>query len=84
MATDLAETTMENIRSTSFDNLTVNANPTPVSTNLLAGGQVKTYIELYQNNPKIKQVTVKVYWSNRPEAQAITLTTLVTAGGLNG
>ncbi len=83
-AAQLAQETVDAIRLAGFDNATLNANPPAVATSKLPGGYTKTYVTHYNGNDKIKQITIRVYWQNRPESEAITLVTLLGQGGIAG
>jgi hypothetical protein len=83
IASNLADQMIDAVRNTPFDNIALNANPTAVATSKLPGGQTKTYVSYYQENDKIKEVRVDVYWDSRAEANAITITTLVSQGGID-
>jgi len=84
VASNTAQEIIDQLRLGGFDNAALNANPTAVAVPKLPRGFSKTYIENYQGNDKIKQVTVKVYWSEQPESKAITLITLIGQGGVSG
>lgn len=84
VATNLGQELIEELRLSGFDSIALNSNPAPVATNRLPGGQTKTSVSYYQGNDKIKEVTVAVYWTGRPESLAITLTTLIGRGGIGG
>lgn len=84
VATGAGQEIIEQLRLGGFDNVALNANPTPVTVNNLPGGQSKTYVSYYLGNERIKEVTVKVYWAGRPEALAVTFTTLIGQGGISG
>jgi len=83
VASNLAEQMVDDIRATPFENIAVNANPTAVTTSKLPGGFTKTYVSLFENNDKLKEVRVVVYWDNRPESNAISITSMITQGGLS-
>lgn len=83
IASNLADQMVDAIRVQSFEDITVNASPTAVATTKLPNGFTKTFVSLYQDNDKIKEVRVIVYWEGRPETNALTLTTLVSQGGIN-
>jgi len=83
VATNLAEQIIEQLREKSFSSINLDQNPTAQATTKLPGGFTKTTIDYYEGNDKIKQVTVEVYWESRPEAEAITLITLISQGGIN-
>lgn len=84
IASNVAAKTIETLRQSGFDSIALNSNPTAVAVSELPEGWSKTYVENYQGNDKIKQITVKVYWTGRAESQAITLITLIGQGGING
>ncbi len=83
VATAAANDKIEQLRLSGFDNIVV---PTTTVTSFsnLTGGQMKVTTSIYNNNAKIKLVEVKVYWDNRPESRAVTLTTLIGQGGVHG
>lgn len=83
IAANLAEEMMDGIRATPFDQIVINTAPAATATSKLPAGFTKTYVSLYQGNDKIKEVTITVYWSSRPESRAISLTTLVSLGGVS-
>ncbi len=78
VASNLAQEMIDQARATAFDSLAINANPTAVATSRLPVGFTKTYIEYYDGNNEIKEVTITVYWQGRAEDRAISMTTLVT------
>lgn len=84
VATTIGQELVDQLRLGGFDNVALNANPTAVSTSKLPGGFTKTYVSYYQGNDKIKEVTINIYWNGRPEASAITVTTLIGQGGISG
>lgn len=83
VASNLAEQMIDGIRATPFDNIAVNSNPSASATSKLPGGFTKTYVSLFENNDKLKEIRVIVYWDNRPESNAISITSIVTQGGLS-
>lgn len=83
-ATNIAEARIESLRLSGFDNVILSANPTPLSEEDLPGGFSKTYVEYFDGNDRIKQVSVVVYWESRPETNPIIITTLIGQGGING
>jgi prepilin-type N-terminal cleavage/methylation domain-containing protein len=83
IASGLAEEMIDAVRSQPFDDIAINATPGAVATAKLSSGFTKTYVSLYQGNDKIKEVRVVVYWDSRPESNAVTLTTLVSQGGID-
>lgn len=84
IAATIAEEKIESLRLAGFDSVALDSNPTATANSKLSQGYTKTYVEYYQGNTRIKQVTVKVYWQSRPEAIAITLVTLIGQGGIHG
>lgn len=84
VATNIAQEQIEKLRLGGFDGVTVDSNPIATSIAALPGGFSKIYVEYFQGNDRIKQVTVTVYWAQRPEANAVTLTTLIGQGGISG
>lgn len=84
VATNVGQEVIETLRVGGFDGVALNSNPSPVAVPELPQGFTKTYVQYYQGNDKIKQVTVKVYWAQRAEADAITLVTLIGQGGISG
>lgn len=82
IAVNLAEQMVDSIRSTQFDSITLNATPSAVATSKLPAGFTKTYVSIYGGNARIKEVRVVVYWQTRPESNPISLTTLVSLGGV--
>lgn len=82
VASNLAEKMIDDVRATSFENIALNSNPTPVAASQLPGGFTKTYVSLFESNDKLKEVRVVIYWTNRPESNAIQVTTVITQGGL--
>jgi type II secretory pathway pseudopilin PulG len=84
VAVSLAQETIERLRLDGYDSLGLSSDPTPTATDKLPGGYVKTYVEFFEDNDKIKEVTVQVYWLDRPEDRAVSLTTLIGQGGVSG
>jgi Tfp pilus assembly protein PilV len=82
IASNLAEKMIDDIRATPFEDIALNSNPNPIATSKLPGGQTKTYVALFENNDKLKEVRVVIYWDNRPESNAIEVTSVITQGGL--
>jgi len=82
VAANLAQGEVEKIRELSFQGLSINTNPSPQPTDKLPGGFVKVYVDYFMGDTKIKIVTVKVYWNDRPESNALTAVTLVSEGGV--
>lgn len=82
VASNLAEQMIDDIRTTSFENIALNSNPSAVATTKLPGGLTKTYVTLFEDNSKLKEVRIIVYWDGRLEANAIKITTVITQGGL--
>ena len=83
VASNLVEQMVDAVRATPFDDITLDANPTAVAISKLPGGLTKTYVSLYENNDKIKEIKIDIYWDHREENRAISLTTLITQGGLS-
>lgn len=84
VATNAGQELIEQLRLGGFDNVTLNASPTAASVADLPQGFSKTYVSYYLGNDKIKEVTVKVYWTGRTESQAVSFTTLIGQGGISG
>lgn len=82
VAANLSEKMIDDVRAMQFDSIALNASPNPVATDKLPGGQTKTYVSLFENNDKLKQVRIIVYWDARLESNAIELTTVIGQGGL--
>ncbi len=83
IAANLVEKMMDDVRATSFENINLNSNPTAVSTSKLPGGFTKTYVTLFESNDNLKQVRIIVYWNDRPESNAMEITSVITQGGLS-
>ena len=83
VASNLVGQMVDAVRATAFDDITLDANPSAVATSKLPGGLTKTYVSLYENNDKIKEIKIDIYWDHREENRAISLTTLITKGGLS-
>ncbi len=84
VASNIAQQQVEQLRLGGYDSVPLNSNPSPVPTTLLPNGQIKTYVAYYEGNDRIKQVTIAVYWDNRPESRAIEVVTLIGQGGISG
>lgn len=84
VASAVGQQLIEDLRLGGFDSVALNANPSAVAVSELSGGYTKTYVSYYLDNDKIKEVTIKVYWTGRPENQAVTFTTLIGQGGISG
>lgn len=83
VASNLVGQMVDAVRATAFDDITLDASPTAVANSKLPGGLTKTYVSLYENNDKIKEIKIDIYWDHREESRAISLTTLITQGGLS-
>ncbi len=84
VATNIGQEMADQLRLNGFDSVALNSDPTAVSTTKLPNGFTKTYVTYYQSNNRIKEVAIKIYWNGRPESMAITITTLIGQGGING
>lgn len=82
VASNLVEQMIDVMRAQPFDDITLDASPTAVTTSKLPGGFTKTYVSLYENNEKIKEARIDIYWDHREESRAISATTLIVQGGL--
>lgn len=83
IATNVAESRLEELRRQGFSNLVNNNNPSPVAVPSLKNGYMKTYINDHSSS-LIKIIRVTIYWENRPESNAVELTTLIGQGGISG
>jgi type II secretory pathway pseudopilin PulG len=84
IAANVAQEIIEKLRLDGFDNVPLDNAPAAVAVPSLPSGFSKTYVEYFEGNDKIKEVTVNVYWAQRAEANAVTLTTLIGQGGISG
>ncbi len=85
VATNIASDKLEALRQAGFDGAgTIGTVTAPTMVAQLPDGFMTVAVEGYQNNAKVKKVTVSVYWRNRPESRAVTLTTLIGQGGIGG
>jgi len=83
VAANLAEETIESYRAMSFDAIVAPIATVPVATSRLPDGWLIVTTSYYQDNTKVKQIQVQVYWRNRPQSRAVTATTLKTLGGID-
>jgi len=81
IAANVAEETIESYRAMSYDSIAPTTSG-QVATSKLPDGWIAVTVSTYQGNDKIKQIQVQVYWRNRPQSRAITLTTLKVSGGI--
>lgn len=83
----IAASEMEKIRTNGFANLTVPYNgpllSNPPRLNLLPNAEASTQINLYLNNPALKEITVTVSWTEQGKNGSKSFTTLVSEQGLS-
>ncbi len=84
VATNLAAQTIDQLRAKGFDYVNgLGANSITLLPQL-PSGTMETQVATYAGNDKIRQVTIRIYWLNRPQNRAVTLTTLIGQGGIGG